>query len=233
VVTTSGRGRAAGMLAAVANCMKNVIGLTYALFVTACGVSDSAAAVPDPDTARSDQGATDSVALSGPDINATGQSKMSAIASSGGPGMRIDGGTDLASYAEGLYWVTTRATSVTAEFTVAPAAGASFMYELLGSGSSYSTRHLRLQRTPDSDALQAVAASGIVTCGPLASGVPTNVTLSFDGAAGTFDVLIGGAPSACSDLPTRLLGPPIAIRFVDAGNAGYGGHVEFTNLALF
>jgi hypothetical protein len=121
---------------------------------------------------------------------------------------------------------------VTAEFTVNPAAGASFAYELLGSGSGYG-KMLRLQRIPGSDTLQAVAATSVVTCGPLASGQPTAVTLSLDVTAARFDVLIAGAPSACTDLPARLVPPLVGIRVEDTGNAGYGGHVEFTGLALF
>lgn len=180
-------------------------------------------------------GQADSIqaALPPPSIVTAGSSKVTATTSSAGPGLMIVGGTDLASYARGSYWIATGALSATAEFTVNPAPGASFFYELMGSGTGYTTRQLRLQRVPGSDALQAVAATGTITCGSLASGQPTEVTLAFDGVARTFDVLIAGAPSACTDLPASLQGPITGFRMMDPGNLGYGGQVEFTNLALF
>jgi len=58
------------------------------------------------------------------------------------------------------------------------------------------------------------------------------VTVSFDGAAHTVDVLIAGAQTACTDLPTRAGGPITGFRVTDEAIAGYGGHVEFTNFAL-
>jgi hypothetical protein len=222
-------------------------------------MSDAASAVPapDPDTAgpaaqvpagtdpsdpldpsgqstdtQADNGPAAPAALPAPDINAAGQTTMTATSSAAGPGLQFDGGTDLASYARGTFWVTTRAANVTTEFTVIPAAGSSFMYELLGSGTGYH-RMLRLERVPGSDALRAVTQSSIFVCGTLPSGQPTAVTLSLDAVAGTFDVLIGGAPSACTDLLSPVALPITGIRIEDVGNAGYGGHVEFTSVALF
>jgi hypothetical protein len=132
-----------------------------------------------------------------------------------------------------LYSIETGAVTATVEFTVNPAPNAAFVFQLLGSGSSYSTRRLVLRRVPGSDALEALPTGGGVACGALASGVPTAVTLAFDGIARTFDVLIAGAPSACMDLPTMLKGPIKGFSLIDAGDEGYGGRIEFTNLALF
>jgi hypothetical protein len=101
---------------------------------------------------------------------------------------------------------------------------------MTGTGSGYSSRHLRLQRVPGSNVLQAVATTGAVACGPLASGQPTAVTLAFDGATQTFDVLIAGARSACTDLPTRMAGPVNGFLLSDSTLEGYGGHVEFSDL---
>jgi hypothetical protein len=233
--------------------MKYIIGLSCcALIATACG-TDSVAGDPDPETSnpdglgnldsdpaddpgQADQGASIQAAqgaLPTPAISATGSSKMTNLASLAGSGLRIEGGTDLASYARGTYWIATGAMSATTEFTVNPAPGATFFYELLGSGTSYGTKLIHLGRVPGSNALQALATTGTVACGTLPSGQPTVVTLAFDSVARTFDVLIAGAPSACTDLPTKLVGPIKGLRMMDPGDLGYGGRVEFTNLALF
>ncbi|MEO7732933.1 MAG: hypothetical protein ABIY55_18355, partial [Kofleriaceae bacterium] len=129
--------------------------------------------------------------------------------------------------------VTTGAMRSTAEFTVNPAAGASFTYALTGTGGGYSSRNIRLERVPGSDHLQAVSTAGAVDCGRLPSGQPTLVTLSFDGAAHTFDVLLAGAQTACTDLTTRVSGPAVGFRVSDETIVGYGGRVDFTNLTLF
>ena len=241
------------MLTATPVWMKYIIGLSCcALIATACG-TDSVAADPDPGTSNPDHlddpdsdqaddpGQADQSgsvqaaqgALPAPSISATGSSKMTDISSLAGSGLRIEGGTDLASYARGTYWVATGAMSATTEFTVNAAPGATFFYELLGSGTSYGTKLIHLERAPGSNALQALAKSGTVTCGTLASGQPTTVTLAFDSVARTFDVLIAGAPSACTDLPTMLVGPIKGLRMMDPGTLDYGGRVEFTTLALF
>jgi hypothetical protein len=149
-----------------------------------------------------------------------------------GAGLQIDGGSEPASYALASYAIQTGAMRTTAEFTVNPAPGASFTYALRGTGGGYSSRLLRLQRVPGSDALQAISTNGAVTCGLLASNQPTPVTLSFDGTARTFDVLIAGAPSPCTGLPTKVSGPVTGFRVTDEAVEGYGGHVELTNLAL-
>lgn len=220
---------------------------------TACGTSEGVAAAdpgqPSPDEsvqaaldpapdpaaapATAAQGSPSQVGLPAPSIVTSGSSTVTANPGLAGSGVSIDGGMDLASYAWASYWVNTGLMSATAELTVNAAAGASFSFELVGSGVIYATKKLRLQRIPGSDALQALSTSGLVTCGSLASGQATEVTLSFDATGHTFDVLIGGAPSACTDLPTRLQGPIEGFRLIDAGNQDYGGRVDFTNLALF
>ena len=173
------------------------------------------------------------ISLPAPDIVTGGSSTVTVTSSLAGSGVQLDGGMDLASYAWASYWVDSGLMSATVELTVNPAAGASFSTELVGSGASYATKKLRIQRIPGSDALQALSTGGLVTCGMLASGQATDVTLSFDAVAHTFDVLIAGAPSACTDLPTRLQGPIEGIRLIDQANQGYGGRVNFTNVALF
>jgi len=59
------------------------------------------------------------------------------------------------------------------------------------------------------------------------------VTLSFDGAARTFDVLLAGEATPCTDLPTKAAGPVTGFRVTDETIAGYGGHVALTDFALF
>jgi hypothetical protein len=186
-----------------------------------------------PDLGQADQAVSRAFPIPAPDIATGGSSTATATTSLVGAGLQIDGGTEAASYALASYMIDTGgAMRATAKFTVNPASGASFTYALRGTGSGYSSRYLRLQRVPGSDALQAVSANGAVACGSLLSGRPTSVSLSFDGAARTFDVLIDGAPSACNRLPTRTSGPVAGFRVTDETVQGYGGHVELTSLAL-
>jgi hypothetical protein len=225
--------------------MKYLSGLSCALVVAACGTSDPG--VMDPEVASTDavdstapgetagagvastqaeQGAPRQAALPQPSIDTGGSTR----ATTAGPSVRIDGGTEPAAYAVVTYRLATGAMSATAELTVNAAPGAAFEFMMTGTGSGYSARHLRLQRVPGSNVLQAVATTGAVACGPLASGQPTMVTLAFDGATQTFDVLIAGARSACTDLPTRMAGPVNGFLLSDSTLEGYGGHVEFSDL---
>lgn len=163
-----------------------------------------------------------------------GRTRVTVTPSFAGSTVTIDGGTDLASYAHVAFYADVTAPSLTGEVTVNPAPGASFVYELFGrSNGTWSSRTLVVKRIPGPEVLQAISASGAVNCGPLPSGQPTQVTLSFDAVAHTFDVLIAGAPSACTDLPTKFGGLDVGLRVEDYGNQGYGGHVEFSNFALF
>ena len=188
-----------------------------------------APATPDAST----QPAPNTAAAPAPYLSSAGTSTIAVTPSLAGAGLRINGGTEPASYALATYQVNTGAMRATAEFTVSPAAGAAFTYALTGSGGGYSSRNLRLQRVPGSDQLQAVSTTGAVNCGHLPAGQPTQVTLSFDGAAHTFDVLLNGAQTPCTDLVTRVSGPAVGFRVSDETIAGYGGRVDFSNLTLF
>ncbi len=64
------------------------------------------------------------------------------------------------------------------------------------------------------------------------TGQPTAVSLSFDGATQTFDVLLAGAPTACTHLPTKAQGPVAGFRVTDETIEGYGRHVDFTSFTL-
>jgi hypothetical protein len=147
-------------------------------------------------------------------------------------GAQIDGSTDPAAYGLVSYRVATGAMSATTEFTVNPASGAAFEFMLIGTGSGYSSRFLRLFRVAGSNVLQAATTAGVIDCGPLPSGQPTAITLAFDGASKTFDVLIGGAASACTGEPTKAAGPVNGFRMQDSPEQGFGGHVAFSSLAL-
>jgi len=235
--------------------MKYILGLSYVFFATACATNDGRTADPesstdpaqDPDQVRDPdpKDPAESIqppqtaeevqaAMAAPDITTTGSTTFTVMTSlAGGPGLLMNGGTDLASWGTATWFVGSSAATVTAELTVNPAPNASFQYYLLGSGNSYATSKLRIQRVFGSDALQALATTGTFDCGALPSNQPTPVTLSFDRAAATFDVLIDGAPSACMDLPTRLQGPIKASRVTDAGYLDQGGRIEFTDVSLF
>jgi hypothetical protein len=171
--------------------------------------------------------------ISGPTITKAGTSAALIHASSSpGPGLEITGGPELGSYVIASYGATTASSDATAGFTVTPSSGAAFVYILLGSGSSYSTRQLRLQRTPGSSDLHAASSNGNVTCGTVASGTPTNLTVVYHAATGTFDVRIAGAASGCTNLPTKLQAPIAGFNLMDASNEGWGGRVAFTDLTV-
>jgi len=182
------------------------------------------------DPGQAGPGAPRQATLPQPSITTGGSTTVSAAA--GGASAQILGGTETAAYALVSYRVATGAMSATTEFTVNPAPGAAFEYHLIGTGSGYVSRYLRLIHGPGSSTLQAASASGVVDCGPLPSGQPTTVTLAFDGTAKTFDVLIAGARSACTDLPSKTSGPVNGVRLSDSTVQGYGGRVDFSNLVL-
>ena len=167
-----------------------------------------------------------------PDISTTGSTTFRVQTSLAGTELLMNGGIDLASWGQASFWVTDNASSLTAELTVNPAPDAAFQYAVVASGLTYHTRELRLQRVFGSDALQAVTASGPVDCGALPSNQATPVTLSIDRTAATFDVLIGGAASACTDLPTLIQGPIMGFRVTDSGYQNFGGQITFTDLSL-
>ena len=122
------------------------------------------------DVGQAGQAASGEIAISPVSLATGGSSTITDTTSLSGPGLRMDGGTDPGSYAVATYVVDSSATSVTAKLTVNAAPGASFTFALRGSSGGYSSRYLRIQRVPGSDALEAVSAIGPVSCGPLASG---------------------------------------------------------------
>lgn len=187
----------------------------------------------DPAQADEPQAAQAQAAEGRPDITTTGSTTFAVETSFAGNGLVMNAGTDLASWGQASFWVSNTAPSLTTELTVNPAPNAAFQYSLVASGKSYQTRELRLQRAFGSDALQAVITSGPVNCGTLPSNQATPVTLSVDRTAATFDVLIGGASSACTNLPTRIEGAIKGFRITDSGYQNFGGHVEFSDLSLF
>jgi hypothetical protein len=237
-----------GTHAAIAPCMKYLHGLSCALFVVACGTSDGADGEMDPETSDPQAAETGNAtnpedqpssadisadtSIPAPSLTLGGSSTATVTTSRSGAGLVLDGGTESASYAIAFYSIAPGGMGATGEVTVNAAPGASFTYALRGTGGGYSSRYLRVQRVPGSDALQAWAASGPILCGQLVSGRPTLVTVSFDGVARTFDVLIAGEPTACTDLPAKTSGPITGFRVTDEGVAGYGGHVELTGFAL-
>lgn len=187
----------------------------------------------DPAQAGDSQPTGEAQAVSGtPDITTTGSTTFRVQISPAGTELLMNGGIDLASWGQASYWVSNNASSLTAELTVNPAPSAAFQYSVLASGRSYQTKELRLQRAFGSDALQAITSSGPVDCGALPSNQATPVTLSIDRTAATFDVLIGGASSACTDLPTRIEGRIQGFRVIDSGSQNFGGRITFTALSL-
>jgi len=189
--------------------------------------------VPTPapvDQGQSSQAAPRQATL--PQAQITVGGSTTATAAADGSSAEINGGSEPAAYALVSYRTATGAMSATTEFTVNPAPGAAFEYHLIGTGSGYASRYLRLIHEPGSSTLQAASVGGVVTCGALPSGQPTTVTLAFDGSSKTFDVLIGGARSACTGLSTKTSGPVNGFRLSDSTVQGYGGRVDFSDLVL-
>lgn len=184
------------------------------------------------DTAPAVQSASGSLAIPEPMLYVGGTSSASVTTSLAGAGLVIDGGAEPGSYVNASYAMGTGPMRATAAFTVNAAAGAAFSYSVRGTGNSYATRYLRIRRVPGSDALEAQTATGNVVCGTLASGQAVPVALVFDGGARTFDVQIGGAPSACTGLTTRVSGPFTGFKVNDETLQEYGGHVDFTGFAV-
>ena len=201
----------------------------------ASAASDPATAATTGDTSAASASSTITQALPPPQIAYSGGSRvllLAGAAPSSAGSVQITGDPSEGAFALARYSVAVRGNRATAQFTVDPAPGASFIYALNGSGSGYSTRNLRLERVPGSNQLQATTATGQAACGPIAN-TATSVTLVYDGDHRTFDVQIGGAPSACTGLSTRMKPPAVGFELMDASNAGYGGEVTFSQLALF
>lgn len=202
----------------------------------ASAASDLAMAATTDDMSAMTARSTSAQTLPPPQIAYSGESRVLLLpglpTSSAGGSVQITGDPSDGAFALVRYRVAVSSNRATAQFTVDPAPGASFIYSLNGSGSGYSTRNLRLGRVPGSNQLQATTATGQVVCGPIANAA-TSVTLVYDGDLRKFDVQIGGAPSACTGLPTRMKPPAVGFELMDASNAGYGGEVTFSQLTLF
>ena len=202
--------------------------------VISCGLvfvgCAAAEAADDSVTANTDEQPT----VANPYVTQAGSSTATVVSSLAGlPGMLIQGGTELGSFAIASYGGRGGATQTTYEFTVTRAAGSAFAYSFVGSGTKYATRALRMQLAPGSDQLLVAATSGVVACGAIAPGQPTAVAVVIDTGAKRFDVHIDGAATPCAGLSTNIVPPMTGFTMMDASNEGYGGRVEFTDLAMY
>ena len=213
--------------------LEDIVSTLVALGVF-CSVLFAGCAAEENGMISSTQGTQQDVITSGPAITSAGTSTARILPPSPvGPGLRINGGSELGSFLIASYDATTGSSGATAGVTLTPAPGAAFVYMLRGSGLRPSTRQLRIQRQPGSTTLEAMAATGATPCGTLASGRPTHVTLVFHAASMTFDVFIGGAASRCTGLPANLQPPVVGFAMMDASNEGWGGRVDYTDLTIF
>lgn len=195
--------------------------------------ADEAASPPAPiATTPGDPATAARRALPAPTISQGGASTAEVTPSLTSGTVVIEGGTAAADYAQVSYTMSTGAMTGTGEVTINPAQGASYQYLLSGSGGGYSSRHIRLEVDPGSSQLQAATTTGLVACGAVPPGRATKVAVVFRGAAKTFDVTLDGAATPCTNLATKAAGPLTGFRLVDMSIAGYGGHVEFSDLGL-
>jgi hypothetical protein len=146
----------------------------------------------------------------------------------------------LGSKTEGHFLIASRpissaSTEIVAEVDIKPAKGATFIWSLHGAGSSIGARRIRLQREPGSTMLVSnTVPGGNRNCAPLPNNVWSRVTLKVHAGAlpHTFDVLINGAPTACTGLSTGLSQPFTNINVMDASNLNWGGDVRFDNIDI-
>lgn len=212
------------MPAAVARVMSSLFKVVISCgLIAGCGTTPEDSVIPN----------TEQQAVSSPAITKAGSSTATVVNSLRGSGLVINGGTELGAYVLASYRAAGNAAQTTAEFTVTPAAGAAFQFALTGSGTRYSTRQLPIKREPGSTELIAVATTGYVECGNVPSGEPTQVSVMFDAASMTFDVLLDGASTPCTNLPTKMQPPVAGFNVMDPSNEGWGGRVEFSDLTVF
>jgi hypothetical protein len=140
------------------------------------------------------------------------------------------------SSAEGHFLIASRALSsssrdINTQVDIKPSSGASFIWILNGAGSSIGRRRIRLQQAPGTTTLVAsTVPSGNTNCGTLRSGAWSRVTLIVHSVPRTFDVLINGAPTACTGVAADIQPPFNSVSVMDASNAGWGGNVLFDNI---
>jgi hypothetical protein len=90
-----------------------------------------------------------------------------------------------------------------------------------------------LQQAPGTTTLVAsTVLSGNTSCGTLPPGVWSTVTLVVNSVSRTFDVLIDGAPTACTGVAGGIQPPFTGISVMDASNDGWGGIVGFDNIDI-
>lgn len=121
--------------------------------------------------------------------------------------------------------------SITVEFDIIPAAGASPSFHLKGSGYGSSNNTFRLQRDPGSPAFNSSAGN----CGNVVDGQWNHVIVTMNSAfPRTFTVKINGASTAaCTNAPTSFTPPYKGIGIFDPINAGYGGLTGWDNFWVY
>jgi hypothetical protein len=72
-----------------------------------------------------------------------------------------------------------------------------------------------------------------VSCATLSSNAWSNIELAVhtQSAPHTFDVRIHGAATACTGQATEMSAPFTSVGVMDASNAGWGGDVDFDDIA--
>jgi hypothetical protein len=165
-------------------------------------------------------------------ISSAGSSSVSIVNTTDhGHALRLQG-----SSAEGHFLIASRALSsssreINTQVDIKPSSGASFIWILNGAGSSIGRRRIRLQQAPGTTTLVAsTVPSGNTNCGTLRSGAWSRVTLIVHSVPRTFDVLINGAPTACTGVAADIQPPFNSVSVMDASNAGWGGNVLFDNI---
>jgi len=124
---------------------------------------------------------------------------------------------------------------VEASVDIKPSGNAAFVWSVNGTGVSTYKRRIRLQRWVGSNRLIASASpSGDTDCGSMPADAWTKLTMVVHTATtpSTFDVLINGNPTACTNLQAYVTKPFNMVQIMDSSSLNWGGNVRFDNIVV-
>jgi hypothetical protein len=165
-----------------------------------------------------------------------GSSVAVASTSDHGNVLKLHGSTAEGEFIAASTAISSSAKELHVQVDVRPDSGASFVWQLNGSGPAENDHHIRLQRAPGTTRLVASASpNGNSDCGPLPSATWSTITLVVHTnacAQQTFDVLVNGMGTLCSGIATGMGPPYTAVLIMDPSNPGWGGDVLFDNIVV-
>lgn len=147
--------------------------------------------------------------------------------------MLLDGSAADSDFLSAGFGFTSFVPEIHLQVDVMPDLAAPLLFALSGEGPAITGQRIRLYRLPGATELWVnTSPSGNTRCGTLPSDRWSRLSLRIrtQQIPHVFDVLIDGAPTACTELRTAM-GPPFrAVSILDAPMKGWGGRVSFDNL---